>query len=97
MPAAAKPGSVAQVDSLIDENGSRIDVAENSSLKVAKEMEPVVGGTSPANWRYIGLIALFIVALMLLVPQLLNGNRQTDMIPGTPVAAPQTGAEPVAN
>ena len=49
MPAAAKPGSVAQVDSLIDENGSRIDVAENSSLKVAKEMEPVVGGTSPAK------------------------------------------------
>ena len=90
MSASAKPGSVAQVDSLIDENGSRIDVGEDRSLKIAEEFEPVVGGTSPTNWWRTGLIALFIVAAMLLVLQLLNGNHQTDVIPGTPVAAPQT-------
>ena len=93
MSASAKPGSVAQVDSLIDENGSRIDVGEDRSLRIAAEMEPVVGGTSPTNWWRAGLIALFIVAAMLLVLQWLNGNRQTEMIPGTPVTAPQ--AEPV--
>ena len=50
MSAAAKPGSVAQVDNLIDEHGYKIPVGEDSSLKIANEMEPVVGGTSPTNW-----------------------------------------------
>jgi hypothetical protein len=94
MSASAKPGSVAQVDRLIDENGSRIDVGEDSSLKIAEEFEPVVGGTSPTNWWRTGLIALFIVAAILLVLQLLNGNHQTDVIPGTPIAAPPS---PVTN
>jgi hypothetical protein len=94
MNASVKPGSVAQVDHLIDENGSRVVVEDNSSLKIAAEMEPVVGGTSPTNWWRAGLVALFIVAAILLVLNLLNGNRGTDMIPGTPVAAPQTGAVP---
>lgn len=89
MSAAAKPGSVAQVDNLIDEHGYKIPVGEDSSLKIASEMEPVIGGTSPTNWWRAGLIALFIVAAILLVLNLLNGGRGTDMIPGTPVAAPQ--------
>ena len=90
MSASAKPGIVAQVDSLIDENGSRLDVGEDRSLKIAQEFEPIVGGTSPTNWWRAGLIALFIVAAMLLILQLLNGNHQTDVVPGTPIAAPQT-------
>lgn len=96
MSAAAKPGSVAQVDSVIDERGYKIPVGDDTSLKVASEMEPVVGGTSPTNWWRAGLVALFIVAAMLLVLQLLNGNRQTEMIPGTPVTAPQAETAPVA-
>lgn len=92
MGASAKPGSVAQVDSLVDENGSRIDVGEDRSLKIAEEFEPVVGGTSPTNWWRAGLIALFIVAAILLGLQLLNGNPQTDVIPGTPVTAPELPA-----
>ena len=92
MSASAKPGSVAQVDSLIDENGSRIDVGEDRSLKVAEDFEPVVGGTSPTNWWRAGLVALFIVAAILLGLQLLNGNPQTDVIPGTPVTAPELPA-----
>jgi hypothetical protein len=94
MSASARPGSVAQVDHLVDERGYAIPVAEDSSLKIASEMEPVVGGTSPTNWWRAGLVALFIVAAILLVLQLLNGNRQTEMIPGTPVTAPQTDTAP---
>ncbi len=88
MAASIKAGSVALVDSLVDENGSRIDVGEDRSLKIAEEFEPVVGGTSPTNWWRAGLIALFIVAALLLALQLLNGNHQTDVVPGTPIAAP---------
>ncbi len=97
MSAAAKPGSVAQVDNLIDERGYKIPVGEDSSIKIASEMEPVVGGTSPTNWWRAGLVALFIVAAILLALQLLGGNRQTDVIPGTPVAAPQTETVPASN
>jgi hypothetical protein len=92
MSASAKPGSVAQVDSLIDENGSPVDVGEDRSLKIAEELEPVVGGTSPTNWWRTGLVALFIVAAILLALQLLNGNHQTDVVPGTPIAAPPAAA-----
>jgi hypothetical protein len=94
MAATIRPGSVAQVDSVVDERGYKIPTGEDASLKVASEAEPVVGGTSPTNWWRAGLIALFIVAAMLLVLQLLNGNRQTAMIPGTPVVAPQTETVP---
>jgi hypothetical protein len=90
MSASAKPGSVAQVDNLIDERGYKIPVGEDTSIKIATEMEPVVGGTSPTNWWRAGLVALVIVAAILLILQLIGGNRGTDVIPGTPVAAPQT-------
>ena len=90
MSASAKPGSVAQVDNLIDERGYKIPVGDDSSIKIAADMEPVIGGTGPTNWWRAGLVALFIVAAILLVLQLIGGNRGTDVIPGTPVAAPLT-------
>jgi hypothetical protein len=90
MSASAKPGSVAQIDSVVDERGYKIPVNDDSSIKVASELDPAVGGTGPTNWWRYGLVALFIVAAILLVLQFLNGNRGTDVIPGTPVAAPQT-------
>ena len=80
--------------SVVDERGYKIPTGEDASLKIASEAEPVVGGTSPTNWWRAGLIALFIVAAMLLVLQWLNGNRQTEMIPGTPVVAPQAETVP---
>ncbi len=89
MSASAKPGSVAQVDNMIDERGYKIPVNDDSSIKIASELDPAVGGTGPTNWWRYGLVALFVVAALLLGLQLLNGNRGTDMIPGTPVAAPQ--------
>ena len=90
MSAAPKPGSVAQVDNLVDERGYKIPLADDTSIKIAADMEPVVGGTSPTNWWGAGLIALAIVAAILLGMQFLGGNTGTDVIPGTPVAAPQT-------
>lgn len=97
MSAATKPGSVAQVDNLVDERGYKIPVGEDTSLKIASDMEPVVGGTSPTNWWRAGIVALLIVAAILLTLQLLGGNRQTDVIPGTPTAAPQTETTPATN
>ena len=89
MSASDKPGSVAQVDYIPDERGFKIPVGEDASLKVASEMDHVVGGSSPTNWWPAGLIALFIVAAILLLLNLLNGNRGTDSLPGTPLAAPR--------
>ena len=92
--AARKPGSpdVASVDYLVDENASPIDVPDGSMLKVATEVEQTVGATGPTNWWRMGLIALGLVALLLLALQLLGGGAGTDMVPGTPVVAPQQSA-----
>ena len=81
---------VAKVDHLVDENGMKVDVPEESTLKVATDVEQTVGATGPTNWWRLGLIALAIVAAILLALQLMGGNTGTDVIPGTPVAAPQT-------
>lgn len=80
---------VARVDTLVDENGNKIDVPVDAALKVATEVEQVTGATGPANWWRLGLIGIVIVAAILLGLQLLNGNTGTEMIPGTPTAAPQ--------
>ncbi len=81
---------VAKVDRLVDENGAEVEVPEDSALKVATDVEQTVGATGPTNWWRLGLIALAIVAAILLALQLMGGNTGTDVIPGTPVAAPQT-------
>ena len=80
---------VARVDTLVDENGNKIDVPEDTALKVATEVEQATGATGPANWWRLSLIGIVIVAAILLGLQLLNGNTGTEMIPGTPTAAPQ--------
>jgi hypothetical protein len=81
---------VAKVDTLVDENGYKVDVPDDTSLKIATEVEQVTGATGPTSWWRMGLLGLGIVAAILLVLQLLNGNTGTAMIPGTPTAAPQT-------
>lgn len=84
----SKPDA-AQADYMVDEAGNPIDVRHNSTVKIAAGDEPAVGITGPTSWWRIGLVALFIVAAILLGMQLLSGNKGTDVIPGTPVAAPQ--------
>lgn len=82
---------VAKVDTLVDENGNKVDVPDDTALKIATDVEQVTGATGPTNWWRMGLIGVVIVAAILLGLQLLNGNTGTAMIPGTPTAAPETG------
>jgi hypothetical protein len=86
--------TVAKVDTLIDENGSRIDVPDNSSIKVAGEHEASVGATSPTRWWVYGLVGLAVVIAILFLMQMFTGAPGTDVQPGTPSAEPVV--EPVA-
>ena len=93
--------TVASVDSLIDENGSRIDVPNGSPIKVAGEHEATVAATGPTNWWLYGILGLAIVIAVLFVMQMFQGAPATDVQPGTPtsesVVAPVTDpAVPVA-
>ena len=81
-----KPG--AAVDELVDENGSQVDVPDDSLIRPAEEDEQVIGATSPTNWWRLGLVALAIVAAILLFLQLMRGAPDTAVQPGTPVAEP---------
>ena len=89
----ATPAS--SVDYLVDENGSQLDVPDDSTIRPANEFEESVGATGPTNWWRIGLVALGIVAAILLGLQLLGGTPGTNVQPGTPVAAPETMAPAV--
>jgi hypothetical protein len=80
--------TVAEVDFLVDENGSRIEVPADSELKVAGEHEATVGSTGPTNWWLYGLVGVAIVIAVLLVMQIFTGAPSTQMQPGTPTAAP---------
>jgi hypothetical protein len=86
--------TVADVDALVDENGSRIEVPIDSELKVAGEHDDVVASTSPTNWWLYGLVALAIVIAIVLALQVFNGAPGTEVQSGTPTAAPVV--EPVA-
>jgi len=80
-----RPG-VARVDYLVDENGARVDVPDDSEISVTDDVELSVASTSPTNWWQISLIALGIVALILLILQFFGGTPGTDVQPGTPTA-----------
>ena len=86
--------TLAEVDVLVDENASRVDVPNASSIKVAGEHEATVGATGPTNWWLYGVIGLAIVVAVLFLMQMLQGAPATDVQPGTPtsesVVAPAT-------
>ena len=87
--ATSRDRGVAQVDFLVDENGSRVDVPDDTTLKVATGVEQTVGATGPTNWWRLGIVALAVIALGLLIMQLVGGGPPaTDVVPGTPVTAP---------
>ena len=85
---------VAKVDRLVAEQGYTIPVPDDTSLRVATEVEQATGGTGPANWWRLGLLALFVVVAILFVMQWMGGNRQTAVIPDTPVTAPANQVSP---
>ena len=63
--------------------------AADEELKIETEAAQATGMVGPASWWRLGLIALLIVVAVLLALQLLGGNKGTDVIPGTPITAPQ--------
>ena len=65
---------VARVDRLVDENGYKVDVPEDTALKIATDVEQVTGATGPTSWWRMGLVGLGIVAAILLA---LADNDQT--------------------
>ena len=64
--------------------------AADEELRLETEVAQATGVKSPKGWWRLGLVALMILAILLLALQYLGGNRGTNVIPGTPVAAPQT-------
>lgn len=68
----------------------RPDSAADQELKLETEAAQSTGLVTPASWWRLGLIGLLIVIAVLLVLQLMGGNKGTDVIPGTPITAPQT-------
>lgn len=79
---------VADVDHLVDENGSKVDLPDGTPIKVAGEHDATVGATGPTNWWLYGLGALAIIVLILLVMQIFSGAPGTDMQSGTPTSEP---------
>lgn len=84
----------AQVDFLVDENGSRVELPDDSTVKVAGDADKTVGATGPTNWWRIGLVMLAILVLLLLALQIFGGGPPTtNVVPGTPVTAPAAPAQ----
>ena len=61
----------------------------DKELRIETEAAQATGLPSPASWWRRGLVALLIVVAVILVLQLMGGNKGTDVIPNTPIAAPQ--------
>ena len=85
---------VAKVDRIVSEQGYTIPVAEDSTLRVATNIEQATGGTGPANWWRLGLLTLVVIVAIIFMMQWLGGNRQTAVIPDTPVTAPANQISP---
>lgn len=81
----------ARVDFLVDEKGSRIELPDDTPIGNTGSAEQAVGGTGPAGWWRIGLLALVALAGVLFLVQFLSGGAGTDVIPGTPTIAPSEG------
>lgn len=62
----------------------------DEELKLETEVAEATGATSPTSWWLIGLGALLALAALLFALQFLGGNKGTDVIPGTPIAASQS-------
>lgn len=69
--------TVAEVDALVDEKGSRIDLPEDSAIKVAGDHDATVGATGPTNWWLYGVIAMAIVIGIIFLLQVLTNAPRT--------------------
>ena len=88
-PTTTRPG-VAKVDFVVDDDGNPVEVADDTTLEVATGAEQTMGASGPTNWWRLGLAGLAVLIALVLVLRFAGGNTATDVVPGTPVAAPQT-------
>lgn len=86
------PPSVAKVDGLIDENGSRIELPAGTDIRPTGDVEAAMGGTSPTNWWLYGVLGLAIVIAIIFLMQMFSGAPGTDVEPGSPTAEPMVEA-----
>jgi hypothetical protein len=73
----------------LDAHGRKLLSPDDSPETFAEEIEAAAGAPGPTAWWRYGIVALAVVIAVLLALQFLGGNKGTDVIPGTPVAAPQ--------
>ena len=79
-----------RTDGPVDENGMPVDVPEPAEVTLAKDVEQAVeSGNGPANWSRLALLALAALVAVLLLLQIMGGDPGTDVVPGTPAAAPE--------
>lgn len=79
-----------EVDYLVDEKASKLNVPDEAHFAPARDGEPSVAATGPTNWWRTGLIVMAMLIALLLVLQIAGGWPGTDVQPGTPVAEPQS-------
>ena len=62
-------------------------------LGVETEIGQKTGLVGPAGWRWIGLLVLAVLIAILLVLKMAGGDPGTNVVPGTPIAAPQAASQ----
>ena len=68
---------------------TRPQTPADEELKLETEAAQATGLTSPASWWRLGQETHQNVVAVRLALQLLGGNKGTEAIPNTPIAAPQ--------
>ena len=61
-------------------------------LSAETQIEQKTGLYGPAGWRWIGLVVLALLVAIVLVLKMAGGDPGTNVIPGTPIAAPQSAS-----
>lgn len=87
---------VAEVDTMVAEDGTPIEVPDNSTVKQTHAPGAAMPNTGPTNWWRVGLVLMALIIAALLLMQVFGGNPGTDVVPGTPVAAPEVPAPDAA-
>jgi hypothetical protein len=65
---------------------------KDEMLAAETGIERKTGLFGPAGWRWIGLAVLAVLIAIVLVLKMAGGDPGTSVVPGTPIAAPQSAS-----